>query len=273
MACENFHSSNLGYEMYDSLQVSSVSHATLGKDGAAMPVSPNYFVILVVKGEGKLKSTRYDEKISEGDIIFCPPAVSVSFYGEGMKFIKISVGGREMMSFADRLGFSRSIKIFYGFTSVIPLWLEIIGLDFAAEILRAKALIYYTVSELCKSGGVRANSKNVYSAAEQIKNYADNNFTNPDISLKSIGDALSYHPNYVSRCFNSSYGISVVKYINVLRVRYAVFLMGQGFESVKELSSMCGFVDENYFSSVFKAQVGETPREHMKRFRNYGTIL
>jgi len=264
-----FDTANLGYEMYDSMSVINVVHKNASAQPATWCQHVSFRVFFIISGSGDFEKNT----VGEGDVIFVPPVCNSNPKGESLEYVCISVKGYEMNSFAEKLGFMKATKIYYALTDILPIWKSLCDLDFSIKLLRAKGVVYHTVSEIYRLSLSRLDSKSVMGAPEQIKMFLDNNYTDPDLSLKKIGEALSYHPNYISKIFNSRYGMRISRYINIVRVRLACSLMDEGEDSIKEISSLCGFTDEEYFSTVFKQQIGETPKEHIKRLRNPGTAL
>ena len=174
-----------------------------------------------------------------------------------------------MKDFASLYDFATAPKIYRQVVELTPLFRSLCTLDERNCITRAKGLIYYTFSALhTKKEEIEHQPIGV---AERIKNYIDENFADRALSLSDIAGALSYHKNYVSKVFNEHYGISVSRYINILRTKQAKLLLEEGEFSVKEICALTGFNDTEYFSAVFKSIYGETPKDFLKRTTNIGT--
>ncbi|MBQ1222950.1 MAG: helix-turn-helix transcriptional regulator, partial [Oscillospiraceae bacterium] len=58
-------------------------------------------------------------------------------------------------------------------------------------------------------------------------------------------------------------------YLNTLRIRHACVLIEQGISGVKDISNLCGFSDPMYFSRLFKAKLGVSPREYVRTHNLY----
>ncbi|MBE6645730.1 MAG: helix-turn-helix domain-containing protein [Ruminococcaceae bacterium] len=270
---DRFHSSNIGYEMYDSLSVSDVFYNN-GKQGDSIcKTFGSYRLHFITSGNVQLRYGESSEMIKAGEAVFVPPFSSAELKGENFEVITIFARGVDLGKFAEKYGFYHSLRIFSGLDDMIALYNTLKGLNHVVSIMRAKGLIYYTLSEISRISGIGCGLQNAFSVGEQIKMYIDKNFALPDMSLKTIAATLSYHPNYISKMFNESYGISVSRYVNILRIRHARQLMEEGQRSIKEISEICGFSDEDYFAMVFKKQLGETPREYFKKIKNGGASL
>ena len=71
---------------------------------------------------------------------------------------------------------------------------------------------------------------------------------------------LSY--DYFKELFTRLHGMSPVKYVTYLRIEKAKELLSTCMYSVTETAKMCGFDNVYYFSKVFKAQTGISPKQY-----------
>ncbi len=83
-----------------------------------------------------------------------------------------------------------------------------------------------------------------------------------DLSLNIISSAIGVSPSELSRKFKKETQESIVSYINILRINEAIHLMGRGEYSITEIAFMVGFNDANYFTKVFKKNMGVSPSEY-----------
>ena len=70
---------------------------------------------------------------------------------------------------------------------------------------------------------------------------------------------------YLSESFKKRMGMGFSRYLKNLRVKHAVFLMEHGVVSIKNVAFLCGFRDPLYFSKVFRADMGISPKEYLQR--------
>ena len=66
--------------------------------------------------------------------------------------------------------------------------------------------------------------------------------------------------------FKKQVGMPPTKYIQRLRMEYAMSLLETSNMSVTEVGILCGYADVNFFSRTFKAYVGISPKLFRKRF-------
>lgn len=100
--------------------------------------------------------------------------------------------------------------------------------------------------------------------AGRIVAYINGNYSLP-ITSEDICKALSVSRAYMSREFNREINMPLRDYINTVRIKNAKVLLQSSELSVSEVAYSVGFSDSGYFSSVFKKNVGLSPREYKKQ--------
>ena len=93
------------------------------------------------------------------------------------------------------------------------------------------------------------------------KEYIKKNF-NADISLEDVSREVNISPYYFSKLFKDETGEGFVEYLTNLRIDKAKELLSGTSYSMKEICQMVGYTDPNYFSRIFKKNVGVTPTEY-----------
>jgi two-component system, response regulator YesN len=94
---------------------------------------------------------------------------------------------------------------------------------------------------------------------ETAKKYIKMNY-NKEISLEDIANYVSVSSNYFSRIFSKTEGITYKDYLTNLRMEKAKQLLKEGRKSIKEISIEVGYIDQNYFSRVFKKYCNKSPK-------------
>ena len=111
---------------------------------------------------------------------------------------------------------------------------------------------------------VKLNDKDRYKAhkghlMDGIINYIDDHFSN-NLTLEHIGEEFYVSGGYVSYLFKEKLGTTFIKYLNNLRINKAKDLLVNSHYRVYEISNLCGFQDNNYFTKIFKKHIGVTPK-------------
>ena len=97
--------------------------------------------------------------------------------------------------------------------------------------------------------------------------YVETNFAD-DISLKYLAKLSNYSERQFIRVFKQIYNCKPTEYIRKLRVRNSCRLLKSSSASVTDIALKSGFTDSNYFSRVFRNEMGITPSE----YRNSQTV-
>ncbi|MEK3723143.1 response regulator transcription factor [Paenibacillus sp. FSL H8-0034] len=96
-----------------------------------------------------------------------------------------------------------------------------------------------------------------------IKDYLDTHFYE-DISLTFLAEQFHFSPQYISKKFKDTYHTTVVSYLTDLKMERAKALLEGTTLSIADIANQLGYDDENYFSKVFKKQVGVSPFPYRK---------
>ena len=96
------------------------------------------------------------------------------------------------------------------------------------------------------------------------KEYIGDNFAR-DISLDDVSRVVNISPYYFSKLFKEATGENFIEYLTNIRIEKAKELLTGSDLSMKEICSMCGYQDPNYFSRTFKKNVGLTPTEYKEK--------
>ena len=67
------------------------------------------------------------------------------------------------------------------------------------------------------------------------------------------------------RMFRRELGVSVVDYVNSVKLRHACDQLANTSMSIVDIAVECGFNSSQYFSRIFKTFSGCTPQQYRKR--------
>ena len=90
--------------------------------------------------------------------------------------------------------------------------------------------------------------------------YINEHYTE-NISSSSISKMLGYDESYFCRKFKKQTGLTVMKYIQILRIEKARRLLTETDLPVQDIALACGFSDTAYFTNRFKALFRLTPTQ------------
>jgi two-component system response regulator YesN len=99
---------------------------------------------------------------------------------------------------------------------------------------------------------------------QQAKEIILQNF-NQQLSLDRIAEKLDISSYYLSRIFSEESGFTLCHYLTQVRLEKAVEWLNDPCRNVSEIAYKTGFKDSHYFSRVFKAHFGCSPKEYRIR--------
>lgn len=82
------------------------------------------------------------------------------------------------------------------------------------------------------------------------------------LTIEAIEGHCRYSRFYISRAFKEITGLTIMEYLNAIRIEKAKSLLQIGALSISEIAAGCGFVSQSYFGKVFKKSVGISPLEY-----------
>ena len=86
------------------------------------------------------------------------------------------------------------------------------------------------------------------------------------ISLSDVASYACVSPSYMSKSFKRVMGISLVDYINTMKVEKAKEMMQEGKnDRIADIAMSLGFNNIYYFSKVFRKIEGCPPSEYLKK--------
>ena len=83
-----------------------------------------------------------------------------------------------------------------------------------------------------------------------------------EMNLHILARELRVSKGYLSDRFKKETGKTVTQYIWDKRLSYAAHLLKDTTLQVQTVAQHCGIMDVQYFSKIFKKQVGKTPKEY-----------
>lgn len=89
-----------------------------------------------------------------------------------------------------------------------------------------------------------------------------------NISSEDICKALSCSRSHISHQFKNQTGMSIREYLTKLRLNDAKHLLEHSELTITEIAFTTGFGSSNYFTNVFKKELGMSPGSYRKQFRN-----
>lgn len=149
---------------------------------------------------------------------------------------------------------------------VHPLYIDRISSGYAARIEQSvksaelEELMREMFTGYCKL--VQKHSLKGYSPIiQKTLIYIDTDLS-ADLSLSALAEMNKVSGVYLSTLFKKETGKNLTTYIRDKRIKRALYLLDTTKLQIQTVASHCGIMDVQYFSKIFKKQVGKTPKEY-----------
>lgn len=134
------------------------------------------------------------------------------------------------------------------------------------ENLLSSLLSCFYLDQLCYDrgsgyGSHHIDTTNYNLVTRTVISYIEAHYSTPHFSLVQMAEDLNYNKNYLSTAFSKSTGISIVDYLNLIRIRKAIIFFALHNQDVFTTYESIGFTNPSHFSRVFKSLVGISPRK------------
>lgn len=150
--------------------------------------------------------------------------------------------------------------------AVHPIYIDQLSSTFAHKIEQlhspavGKSLMQEMVRKYCLL--VKNHSMKGYSLLVQkviARTEAD---LTADLSLKAHAGYLNVNSSYLSTLFKKETGQTLTEFVNQKRIQHGILLLNSTNMQIQTVAQHCGIPDINYFTRMFKKQVGKTPSEY-----------
>ena len=119
---------------------------------------------------------------------------------------------------------------------------------------------YLTEVALKMNAGMEEERSNTTkNVIREAKQYIQDNFQDPDLSVEKICRHLHMSPAYFSTMFKKATGQTYIGYLTDVRLNKAVELLNMTDDKTYVIAAKVGYQEQNYFSYVFKKKFGVSP--------------
>ena len=96
----------------------------------------------------------------------------------------------------------------------------------------------------------------------QVIDYLESNYSH-DISLDELAALVSRTPEYLCSIFKDHTGLTIVKYLNNIRLLHAsILLVQEPTLPINSIANSCGFRNMSYFGRAFARRYGSSPTQY-----------
>ena len=232
-------------------------------------INNHYLFVLVNKGEATMLHKSGSLKFKDHDMLVMCPGEKIQYIADTQWSIQwVGLYGQTVEKYMKLLLINPEhpilhIERYYEMERVLD---ELYTLcNKRTEYFRCKQieLIYRFFSILLENFDKKAH----YDIADSARTIMDYNFDR-EITVAGMADTLCVDAAYLTRKFVQKYGLSPKEYLVEKRIAYAKRLLTQTDASVKEIAVSVGYVDQLYFSRIFKKKERVSPSVYRKTENN-----
>lgn len=144
-------------------------------------------------------------------------------------------------------------------------------LEEAESIDEMKGILFEYLTDLFRTYVSVSETKSYRAMVTEMKNYIEENFTNPDLSLKHLSDRFQVSGKYASYLFKTEFKMKFVDFLTELRMKEAEKLLVETECSLQDIALQVGYANAITFGRVFKRVLGITPGDYRSLKRGRGT--
>ncbi len=229
----------------------------------------DFYLMYIISGEAKIYNDDEAVVAKEGSVIVFPPNKGYrhsSNDASPISYLWVHFTGSDALKALNRYGIelypiinntkgenripNRFQKLFEGFAK-----------NDSFRIYDLSALLDRLLIEIGRAISLRRGDTILFSKSIRFIN---ENYSTT-IKIPSLAKMENVSMTTYNLHFKEQMGMSPTKYILGLRIHSAMELLESSALTIKEISTMCGYEDFNFFTKVFKKYTGISPMKYRKK--------
>ena len=241
----------------------NVQHNNINKAGRF-----DYYLIYLISGKLDVNTPIGQEIVNEGEMIVIPPKQSYNIRcsGETIYFLcvhftgtlvekKLSENGICIFPNKNRLSLNNHMQL--RFKTIF----EAFAKD---DEFRERELSLLLERLFIEAGRAKKNfSGETFGLSKSIR-YINETYTE-EIKIPELAQMEAMCLTAYNKKFKAQMGMTPSKYIIAMRMQMAIQLLETSSLSIKEISSLCGYANFNFFTRVFKSYTGLVTTAYKKQ--------
>lgn len=239
-------------------------------------VMGDYYIIIVLKGEGSFVSRDHHYDLRAGDMYFLFPNVLHSYKTDKNNLLChmwVGFNGNNAKILFDQIGVNEKnavvhcgigSAVFQCAMDIFELMKERSLSASLSAIGHLYALFAGLADILIMDDACRIDTKKALTPIQAAIEFMENNFSNP-ISISMVAEFAGLSRAYFSTSFIKETGISPIEFLKTLRMNQAIYYLGNTMLTVKEIAHSVGYDNGLYFSKDFSKRFGVCPTTYRKK--------
>jgi AraC-like DNA-binding protein len=108
------------------------------------------------------------------------------------------------------------------------------------------------------------NTSRSLTLSQQIIEYLNNNYASP-LTAEDFEKHFNFHRDYLSYCLKKNTGMSLIQYLQFIRIEKAKILIESSMHPLKSIAESVGLENYVYFNRLFHKYEGISPQEYRSR--------
>ena len=258
----------------------SVLWATASDLPAGWPIlghsHPFYHLFYIVSGRGVFLLDHKPYNVAPRTCLITPPGVYHEVPANGHNLldiyeIKFTLHSNELRDILSRQGpiiSNASPFIEKNIQYIVYNWArrDLLSLQYTDAFLCALLMANHLDQSIATGQSSRyVDTSNHSDLTRQIIAYIENNYSEP-FSLERLAEKLEYKKQSLCTAFKKNTGITIIDYLNHVRIREATFRIYYGGMSVSVISQHVGFTTYVHFARTFRKLVGISPSQYWELY-------
>ena len=234
-------------------------------------IRDHYLIHLVVSGKGVFEVGGRTYEVVPGDLFFARPSQLIRYTADEAQpweYSWVGFNGACAHKLAAQLPFTDAAPVHHtqdleGMRAALSSIYSSRGLQPQDEAAMVGYLYLFIAALMRETSESRPHSTS--SSSQYVLNaikYIQFNYSH-DISIDDVAKSVDVSRSHLYRVFMLNVGKSPIDYLTEYRVNEACKLLRSGTLSIAEVAASVGFLDQFYFSRVFKRAKGVPPSKYM----------
>jgi len=235
-------------------------------------ISPYYYLIMVVEGEGVFIQGGQTYTLRRGDLFCLFPQVTHEYFTTEKALLHkvfFAFDGKHALQLLERIGLGPYRPHLEGGATDQALALmelffkKVTDKENTHSDLSRLTIFHQLFDVLSVNGVIRGTTSHPSSWLQKAKDYLEIHYAD-GITIESVANYVGVDRTHLSKQFNKAFGLSPMQYIQKLRMNEAILLMKQTEYKLAEIAQSVGYPDLFSFSKAFKKHIGSAPSDYRK---------
>lgn len=228
------------------------------KPGDMRRIRNDYYLLFINAGVHQMETLDTVHTLVPDTFMLIPPNTFMHHISDAFKqYYWIHFTGSYAAELLKSLDFPVNRAVPCTFSREIREYFESIFRDFLIREPQAGihmcATLVHLLTALCRP----EHAESLLSTIDYItKHY------NEEISIPALAEMENLSVSHYRKIFRQRTGMSPGDYLTLQRINTACFYLSQNTMTINEIASLVGYKDPLYFSRIFKAKVGMSPRQY-----------